>query len=94
VVLNKKWSLVFSDKAKRQIKKLDKVIQVKIFQHFEKILHSPNPRVNGYQLQGTLKSYWRYRVGDYRVLCQLKDEIITVSVVHVGHRRDVYKTIH
>ncbi len=94
MVLNKKWSVEFSEKAEKQLTKLDKVIQKQITDYLKKILILPNPRARGEQMKGNLRSYWRYRVGDYRILCQIKDDIITISVVKVAHRREVYATIH
>ena len=58
---------------------------------FERLQNRENPRTIGEALKGNLREFWRYRVGDYRVFCRLEDSIVTVFVVHVGHRRDVYK---
>lgn len=45
----------------------------------------------GGPLTGKLNEYWRYRVGDYRILCLLKDRELIVSVVEIGHRSDIYR---
>lgn len=88
----KKWRVKLSDNAKVQLKKLDKPIQERIVSYLEKrILNSTNPRAIGDALKGSLNSYWRYRVGDYRILCILENETITVHVMQIGHRREIYQ---
>ncbi len=50
------------------------------------------PRSQGKNLVGPkLGSYWQYRVGDVRVTCDIKDEVVTILVVEIGHRREVYR---
>ncbi|AEQ51969.1 addiction module toxin, RelE/StbE family [Pelagibacterium halotolerans B2] len=50
-----------------------------------------DPRQAGSALMGQLSGYWRYRIGDYRVLCRIIDGELLVLVVEVGHRREVYR---
>lgn len=57
----------------------------------ERIAELDNPRSTGKALVGRLRGLWRYRVGDYRLLCAIQDGILRVLVLEVGHRRDVYK---
>ncbi len=58
----------------------------------ERIPKLEDPRSIGVALKGTdLGELWRYRVGDYRIICQIKDVCITVLVLRIGHRREVYK---
>lgn len=52
---------------------------------------SSDPRCSGKALKGNRKGFWRYRVGDYRVICLLQDEIVTVMVLEVGNRRELYR---
>lgn len=86
------WCIEFSDTARKQLKKLDKPIANKIVKWLdERILSGVNPRLWGKQLKGTmLGDMWRYRVGDYRVLCLIKDHIVTIEVVSVGYRGKIY----
>ncbi len=49
-----------------------------------------DPRSLGHRLVGPLAGYWRYRVGDYRIICDIQDRLVRVLVVRIGHRRDVY----
>ena len=57
----------------------------------ERIAVLENPRNNGKALTGQLGGLWRYRVGDYRIICDIKDEELYVLVVKIGNRRDVYR---
>lgn len=53
--------------------------------------NNENPREKGKKLKGNLKDYWRYRVGKYRIITEINDEDITIIVINIGHRSDVYK---
>ena len=58
----------------------------------ERILASSNPRAQGKILTGpTLGSYWRYRVGSYRMICQIQDEVLCVLVIEIGSRKEIYR---
>ncbi len=56
-----------------------------------RVAEHETPRILGQALQGSLRTYWRYRVGDYRVICDLEDDVLKILVVEVGHRREVYR---
>jgi len=58
---------------------------------FQRLQNWESPREIGEALKGSLRDFWRYRVGDYRIFCRLEDNIVTVFVVHIRHRRDAYK---
>jgi mRNA interferase RelE/StbE len=90
MALNKNWSIEFTEKADREFQKLDKAIQQQMKRFFASIIKTPNPRVKGSAMKGNLRQYWRYRIGDYRVLCKFTDEVLVIHVVKVAHRRDVY----
>jgi mRNA interferase RelE/StbE len=86
------WVVNFSDKAERQLKRLDPTIRRRIVDFLEqRLARLPNPRSLGSALAGDLKGLWRYRVGDYRILCEFKDDELIVLVVEVGHRSDIYR---
>jgi mRNA interferase RelE/StbE len=57
----------------------------------EKISGSPDARGHGHALVGDQKGRWRYRIGDYRVLCELRDSELLVIVIAVGHRKEIYR---
>ncbi|AIL12614.1 hypothetical protein IM40_02265 [Candidatus Paracaedimonas acanthamoebae] len=87
-----KWELRFQKDAQKEFLKLDPPIQRRILQYFkERILVADNPRTVGKALTGNLQEFWRYRVGDYRIICKIEDEKIIITVVMIGHRREVYE---
>lgn len=87
-----KYKVEFSEQGKKDLKKLDISIQKIILKWIKKnLLECENPRVHGKSLVGNLRGYWRYRVGNYRILCDIQDEKITILVLEIGHRRDIYK---
>lgn len=85
-------TIIYSPKSIKQIAKIDKPIQKKIFKYMDEVAKLANPRSRGKMLIGNLLGYWRYRVGDYRILCKIQDEALIIFVVEVGHRREVYNT--
>lgn len=86
------YELEFSNKAKKQLKKMDKGVSKVIVAWLSKnINHTQNPRQHGKGLTADKSGLWRYRVGDYRILAQIEDEKLVVYAVTIGHRRDVYK---
>ncbi|MBN6454291.1 type II toxin-antitoxin system RelE family toxin [Escherichia coli] len=50
----------------------------------------PEPRISGKPLKGELGVFWRYRVGDYRILCEIRDEELVILAATIGHHREVY----
>ena len=85
------WTIDFDKKAAKEFKALDKPVQKQIDKFLLKLMKSKNPRQFGDALTGNLKSFWRYRIGDHRLICKIEDEILTVLVVRVRHRKEVYK---
>ena len=82
----------YSDEAKKQIKKLDKQIQKRIIDYLDNISTLENPRSKGKGLTSNLVGLWRYRVGDYRVICRIVDSELVIIALSIGHRREVYKS--
>ena len=86
------WSVEFIDTAKRQLAKLDRKWQAAILDFLEdQITPLDDPRSRGKPLAGDRKGLWRYRVGDYRILCELRNDELIVLVVTIGHQRRVYR---
>ena len=86
------WDYRFDDNAKRELKKIGPAAATKIIAFLDKrVRGSSDPRAFGKALVGDKKGLWRYRVEDYRILAQIEDHIVIVTVVGVGHRRDVYE---
>ena len=86
------WDYSISAKALKQLKKLDKQVAKQLFDFLdERIAGTEDPRQWGKQLKGELNNVWRYRSGDYRILCQLQGEVFVVLVLEVGHRKNNYR---
>lgn len=86
------WKLEFSEKSIKQLNKLDKYTKTLIFNWLDKnIDNCLDPRFTGKSLKGNLSGLWRYRIGDYRVICKLDDGKCIVITLNIGHRRDIYK---
>ena len=87
----RKWEIRFSDEALKQLKKLDRytvrLIDSWIAKHLE---DCENPRATGKPLTANRSGEWRYRIGDYRMLCEIRDNVLLILVIKIGHRRDVY----
>ncbi len=88
--IGKSWRIEITRTAEKQIKKLDRVAQTSILRFLrERIQDADNPRQLGKPLHGDKGGLWRYRIGDYRLICDIQDEKITVLVLRVGHRKDI-----
>lgn len=85
------WTIKFNKKSEKELSKLDKQAQVTIINFLLKLEKKSNPRDTGRALKGELGLFWRYRVGDYKIICKIEDEMITVLVLAIGHRKEVYK---
>jgi mRNA interferase RelE/StbE len=86
------WTIEYSDTAKDQLRKLDKPIARRIVDYMdERIADLENPRSSGKALTGPLGGLWRYRVGDYRVICEIRDGALCILVLELGNRREVYR---
>lgn len=87
-----KYKVVYEKNAIKSLSKIDQGQRVIILAWIEKNLVDTNdPRKHGKALKGNLKGYWRYRIGDYRILADINDNQIQIIVLHVGHRKDVYQ---
>ena len=85
------YKIVFTEKAKKQLKKLDKPTAALIIGWLAKNIEGcENPRVHGKGLVENKSGQWRYRIGDYRVICEIEDQKIMVLVLEIGHRREIY----
>ncbi|HEY3835015.1 MAG TPA: type II toxin-antitoxin system RelE/ParE family toxin [Bryobacteraceae bacterium] len=85
------WTIEFDERAERDLAKLDKAIQRRIVQYLQKrISPSEDPTAFGHGLTHNLSDLWRFRVGDYRILCRIEKDGLTVLVVAIGHRSSIY----
>lgn len=85
------WTIDVSEKAVRALRKMGKPGARRIRDELARIAELDDPRSRGKALTGNLSGLWRYRVGDYRILCDIEDDVLVVLVVDVGHRGKVYE---
>ena len=86
------WTLRISDTAKRQLKKLDRSTAQALLRYLNRLLlEAENPRQRGKALTANLTGLWRYRVGDYRLICDLQDGELVVLVLQIAHRSEAYR---
>ncbi len=86
------YSVLFTQKAKNQLSKLDRNTAKLIASWLKKNLEGcVNPRIHGKALVANKAGQWRYRVGDYRILAEIRDEEVIILVLQIGHRREIYK---
>ena len=81
-----------TDHFDNHFKKLDRYTQKILSSWIKKnLVGCENPRLKGKPLIGNKKSLWRYRIGDYRIFCEIDDGELVIFAMEVGHRRDIYK---
>ena len=83
--------VVLTETFKKQLKKLDAAISKRVLDYLEQIELLNNPRSRGKALTSNLSGLWRYRVGDYRILCRIRDDKLVITVIEIGHRSTVYR---
>lgn len=85
------WKIEFDSDVEKDLRKLGHTAQKRIIKFLkEKIATDQDPRAYGKALSGNLTGLWRYRVGDYRVIAQIEDNVFTVLVIKIGHRKEIY----
>ena len=85
------WTVDYSRRARRQLRNLDRQVARRIADYMDGyIAMLDNPRDIGKALHGRWSGHWRYRVGDWRVICDIQDAALVVLVVEVGGRGEVY----
>jgi mRNA interferase RelE/StbE len=86
------WKVEFERDAQRELDKLDKAVSSRILKFlYQRVAKLDDPRQIGERLSGTLSDFWRYRVGDYRIVCSFEHDRLIVLVLRLGHRREIYK---
>ncbi len=86
-----KYKVILAEKARKALKKLDKQTSSLIIGWVEKNLEGcENPRIQGKGLTSNRSGQWRYRIGDYRLICEIQDKKIIMYVLEVGHRKRIY----
>jgi mRNA interferase RelE/StbE len=87
------WLIEFEKEAEKELKKLDKQAARRIVEFLRhRVAVLQNPRSIGAALKGsTLGDYWKYRVGDYRIIADIQDAKVCILVVRIGNRRAIYR---
>jgi mRNA interferase RelE/StbE len=87
------WTIEYHVLVQKEMRKIDPQTRQRIRAFLqERVAALDNPRQTGAALQGSeLGNYWRYRVGDYRIICDIQDHKLVVLVVEIGHRREIYR---
>jgi len=86
------WKIEFDDRARKELRKLDRAAQSNILHYLrEKLATKDDPRRFGDPLRKNLSGFWKYRIGAYRIICDIQYNLVTVRVVCIGHRKNVYE---
>jgi mRNA interferase RelE/StbE len=87
------WRVEFAASAAKALRDLDRPVARRILRFLdERIAHGDDPRAVGQALKGSdLGQFWKYRVGDFRIIARIDDAAVQILVVRLGHRRDVYR---
>ena len=90
----KKYNVELTERFKKEFRKLDKYTQKMLRAWIDKnLVDCEDPRHHGKGLSANLSGQWRYRIGDYRLICQIDDGKLIILALTVGHRRDIYTRI-
>lgn len=84
------YEVAYTATALKQLRKLDPPLSRRILDYMDEIAARPDPRSRGKGLVGDRSGFWRYRIGDYRVLCDLNDNELRILSLEIGHRSQIY----
>lgn len=85
------WRIELTDAAVKQLGKLDPQVKRRLWAEIRQISTLEDPRARGKALTGALSGYWRYRVGDWRMICELDDGRLLIMLIEVDHRSKTYR---
>ena len=83
--------VILTKASKKQLKKLDSSISKRILDYLEQLELIDDPRSRGKALTSNLAGLWRYRVGDYRILCRIHEDKLVITVIEIAHRSTIYQ---
>ena len=87
----KRYKVDYTERAVKELKKLDKYTRQMIYSWIDKnLVNCENPKQHGKPLTANRKGKWRYRIGDYRIIAEIQDDRIVILILTVGHRSEVY----
>ena len=87
------WRIEFANEAAKELKSLDRPVAKRIHAFLtDRLANLDDPRSIGEALRGSeLGQFWKYRVGDWRIVANIDDDVVRVLVLRIGHRRDIYR---
>ena len=85
------WRAELSPRALKQLSKLDKPIARRIIDYLRAIASGEDPRSRGKGLTGNLAGFWRYRVGEYRIIASIEDDELLILAINIDHRPRIYR---
>jgi len=86
------WKVEFDERARKELRKLDRQAQANILSYLrERIATHEDSRRFGDPLRKNMSGFWKYRMGHYRIICDIRENVVTVRVIRVGHRKNIYE---
>ncbi|MFR8480722.1 MAG: type II toxin-antitoxin system RelE family toxin [Varibaculum timonense] len=85
------WRIDFTRRTEKALSKIDNTATKRILKELHTVSQLDNPRSKGKALKGELSGYWRYRVGTYRVICDILDSELLILAIDLRHRHDIYE---
>jgi len=87
------WQIKYEKSLKSDWKKIDKKQKERILKFIDKLLKLDDPRDTGEALKGNeLGRFWKYRVGNYRIIAEIQDKVLIIVIIRIGHRKEIYKS--
>ena len=84
------WTIEYSARARRALSKLDRTVSAQIIDYLHEVSTLDDPTIRGKALTGNLAGLWRYRVADWRIVCDINHQRFIILALDIGHRSDVY----
>lgn len=85
------WQIEFSETAQKQLMKMDRSVQLSLQRFLRtRLISLKNPKTLGKPLKGKFQKFWRFRVGNYRLITDIMDQRLIIQIIQVGHRREIY----
>ena len=86
------WTVKFSTRAVKSLKRIDRPNQELIFKFMtEKVVKHPDPISLAKKLSGNLGDFYRFRLGDYRIVCEVQNQELIILILQIGHRQNIYQ---
>lgn len=90
--MEKYYTVVIERNALKQLSKIDNSQRILLLSYIKKNLDgTSNPRATGKPLKGNLKDYWRYRIGNFRIIADIVDQEVRIIIIDIGHRKEIYE---